>query len=56
VSAVSRVLLALVIAASLAACAKKAPPLPPAGVRDTYPRTYPPAAPGELIEPQDESQ
>jgi hypothetical protein len=45
-----RILLALaaglLLAAPLAACAKKSAPLPPAGVADTYPRVYPPGAPG----------
>ena len=44
-----RFLLALaagaLLAAPLAACAKKSAPEPPAGAPDTYPRVYPPAPP-----------
>lgn len=34
-------MLALVIALPLAACGKRAPPDPPPGVKDTYPKFYP---------------
>jgi hypothetical protein len=47
---------AAMLTASLAACAKKGPPQPPAGVPDTYPRVYPPPEPSDHTEPQDQTQ
>jgi len=37
----SRLLLAVLIAAALAACAKRSEPLPPKDQVNTYPRAYP---------------
>jgi len=60
VTTMTRALLTLaavaIVAGSLAACAKKGPPLPPAGVPDTYPRVYPPPEPSDQTEPQDQPQ
>ena len=36
-----RIVALLLIAVALAGCGKKGNPLPPPGVPDTYPRTYP---------------
>ena len=59
-TAATRVLLAGAVAAmlagSLAACAKKGAPEPPAGVPNTYPRVYPPPPPRNETEPGDDTQ